>query len=385
MKKCMWRWLALVVVIAVGWCAIAEACNVPVFRFALERWRPDPYRVVLFHRGELSAAERELIRPLDEQQSKRLANLAVRTVDLDDKESSSEEAAKDRALFQALGEPALPWLVIEYPTHLQIPKPAWAGPLSAEMVAATIESPIRRELAGRLAEGETAVWLVLESGEASKDEAVVVLLEEQLRKLEKELELPELTTSPDDALATTLPLQLKFSMLRVPRDVAAEHALVAMLIGSEPDLAERSDPMVFPVFGKGRALLPLIGAGISPKNIHDAAAFLAGPCSCEVKEQNPGFDLLLAVDWDGLLAEKGVSLTAIETRAAPASGEAEMVAIPSGAVTAPVAAIEMSKGTDTAGGKSRAVWMSGYAIFAWVFLLFMLVIGWGVYPRRRQL
>ena len=87
-------------------------------------------------------------------------------------------------------------------------------------------------------------------------------------------------------------------MLRVPRDDPPSSALVAMLIGSEPDLAERTDPMVFPVFGRGRALLPLIGAGITAKNIHDSAAFLVGPCSCEVKEQNPGFDLLLAADWD---------------------------------------------------------------------------------------
>jgi hypothetical protein len=347
MKRLVWLRLAAAVVVAMGFCAIAQACNVPVFRFALERWRPDPYRVVLFHRGELSSSEREMIRPLHEQQDKRLANLAVRTVDLDEKDASSEESVADRALFESLGNPSLPWLVIQYPSHLRIPKPAWAGPLKADVVSAAIDSPIRQELAGRLAEGQTAVWLLLESGQAEKDEAALALLEEQLRKLEQVLELPELTTSPDDALATTLPLVLKFSILRVPRDVSAEHALVAMLIGSEPDLAERADPMVFPVFGKGRALLPLIGAGISAKNIHDAAAFLAGPCSCEVKEQNPGFDLLLATDWDGLLAEKGVSLTAIETRSQAPTGEAELVPIPSGSAAAPVAAIPLAVSRST--------------------------------------
>ena len=30
------------------------ACNVPVFRYALEHWRSDPYQVVFFHRGELT-------------------------------------------------------------------------------------------------------------------------------------------------------------------------------------------------------------------------------------------------------------------------------------------------------------------------------------------
>jgi hypothetical protein len=167
------------------------------------------------------------------------------------------------------------------------------------------DSPIRQELVRRLASGQTAVWLLLESGDAEKDVPAANLVSQELKNLEQTLELPELTASPDDSLAVQLPLEVKFSVLRVPRN-DAEQALVAMLIGSEPDLAERSDPMVFPVFGRGRALLPLIGAGITAHNIHDAAEFLAGPCSCQVKEQNPGFDPLLAADWDGLCRQTAI-------------------------------------------------------------------------------
>lgn len=331
MKRFAFRWpAAIAVAVAIGLGALAHACNVPVFRFALERWRPDPYRVVLFHRGPLSDAQREMIRPLDEQQDKALANLTVQTVDLADENDRSEEIPAQRELFEALGNPPLPWLVVQYPAHLRIPKPAWAGPLSREFVAAVIDSPIRRELVRRLVEGQTAVWMLLESGQPEKDDPAARLLEEQLKKLEQELELPELTASPDDALAVALPLKVKFSMIRVPRNAPLEHALVAMLISSEPDLAERSDAMAFPVFGRGRALFTLVGAGITERNIHDAAAFLAGPCSCQVKEQNPGFDLLLAADWDALLSQSGVSLTAIETRSAPPTGEPELVPIPSG-------------------------------------------------------
>jgi hypothetical protein len=131
-------------------------------------------------------------------------------------------------------------------------------------------------------------------------------------------------------------------VLRVPRN-DAEQALVAMLIGSEPDLAERSDPMVFPVFGRGRALLPLIGAGITAKNIHDSAAFLAGPCSCEVKEQNPGFDLLLAADWDVLLSQNGVPLVAAASASAARPTEAEFVPIPKGSASPPPASDDWAK------------------------------------------
>jgi hypothetical protein len=90
--------------IALGLSAIAYACNVPVFRFALERWRADPYRIVLFHRGELSAADREQIRPLEEQQDRLLANLDFRTVDVGELDAAAtEEATIDRELFSHLG------------------------------------------------------------------------------------------------------------------------------------------------------------------------------------------------------------------------------------------------------------------------------------------
>ena len=35
----------------------SRACNVPVFRYALERWAADHFEVVIFHRGPLGQAE----------------------------------------------------------------------------------------------------------------------------------------------------------------------------------------------------------------------------------------------------------------------------------------------------------------------------------------
>ena len=49
-----WRTLvvALGIVALVG--AGAQACSVPVFRYALERFEVDPYEFVVFHRGPLA-------------------------------------------------------------------------------------------------------------------------------------------------------------------------------------------------------------------------------------------------------------------------------------------------------------------------------------------
>lgn len=310
--------------IVLSFTAAAHACNVPVFRFALERWRPDPYRVTVIHRGPLADADRVLIADLETRQEKLALNVAVRTIDL------SELDDADREFVAALGDAPLPSLVVHYPAHLRIPMPVWSGPLSAESIARASDSPLRQEIVRRLVDGQTAVWLLLECGQAEKDDAAMTLVEQQLQKLEQELKLPELTDASEDKLLAATPLKLGFSVLRVPRS-DAEQPLIQMLLNSESDLAETSEPMVFPVFGRGRALLPLIGAGVTASNIHDSAAFLVGACSCEVKEQNPGFDLLLAADWDVLLTQDGVPLTAASNRGQAPQGDAELVPIPSGA------------------------------------------------------
>jgi hypothetical protein len=103
-----------------------------------------------------------------------------------------------------------------------------------------------------------------------------------------------------------------------------------MLVRAEPDLAERSDPMAFPVFGRGRALLPLVGPGITAENIRDSAAFLVGPCSCQIKELNPGFDLLLSAFWDQLIFDGNVPATVLASESTATTPEAVLVPIPKG-------------------------------------------------------
>lgn len=303
--------------------AIAQACNVPVFRFALERWRADAYRVTVFHDGPLTAADKEVLTQLEEQQEKSRANVLVRSLDV------SELEPADQELLKTFSAAKYPLVTLQYPAALQIEPPIWSQPFTAAATTQLLDSPLRKELLNRLVDGETSVWLLLECGDAEKDDAAAALLAEQLPKLTKELKLPELTDLPDDNLVAKTPLRLSFSMMRVPRG-DAESPLVQMLVNCESDLPERVDPMVFPVFGRGRALLPLIGAGITADNIRNSATFLTGACSCEVKELNPGFDLLLTADWDDLLSIDGQPLPIVKTRNLPTTGEPELVAIPEG-------------------------------------------------------
>ena len=79
-----------------------------------------------------------------------------------------------------------------------------------------------------------------------------------------------------------------------------------MLLGSEEDLAESKEPIAFPIYGRGCVLYALVGKGINAETIDEACAFLVGPCSCIVKEENPGVDLLVSADWDGQVRRQAV-------------------------------------------------------------------------------
>jgi hypothetical protein len=59
--------------------------------------------------------------------------------------------------------------------------------------------------------------------------------------------------------------------------------------------------VVVPVIGRGRAVGALAGDALKADAVADLAEFVTGSCSCEVKELNPGFDLLVSADWEALL------------------------------------------------------------------------------------
>jgi hypothetical protein len=101
------------------------------------------------------------------------------------------------------------------------------------------------------------------------------------------------------------------------RDDPREQALLEMLLASETDLEHLDQPMAFPVIGRGRVLYALVGKGIFEDTIAIASRFVVGPCSCQVKDQNPGFDLLMNVDWDEKIGGEVLSEEASGERSKP--------------------------------------------------------------------
>ena len=272
----------------------AFACSTPVFRYALERWAADYYEAVYIHRGPLTQDEKQLLDKLRQEGSETEAFLNLRVLDMDIT-SSTEEKVKTLLMSEEFPE-TLPVLVLWYPWQKGRTPPIWQGQLTPSTVKAFLQSPVRKKMAEYLTEGQTAVWIFFESGNAAKDKAALKLLEKELETATKELK-DEAESMPDELAGPELTYE--FSILPVSRSDPNESVLLSLLLNSEPDLDEYSgEPVIFPVFGRGRALYALIGEGINTDNIREAVAFIVGPCGCEIKMLNPGVDLLMAANWD---------------------------------------------------------------------------------------
>ncbi|MEX1098457.1 MAG: hypothetical protein WED34_20600 [Planctomycetales bacterium] len=352
--------------------AAAFACSVPVFRYALERWQADPYVLLVFHEGPLSAEQRALVEkfrgfaPPDPDDPQRITpvNLMVETFDVKDRLDPFVEEIWKRNEAQAgarANADGLPWMVLRFPWESQLNADVWAGPFTEANLDRLLVSPKRNELATRILDGDSAVWLVIGSGDAERDAQVAKDLEAELRHVEKLAVLPEMSPEDQQFLSPAGPkLQIKFSVLPVDRNDPQESFLVGTLLAAargeienaiagidlqltdrrarlaeveqdpeaDPEalarrkegfanitkryeetkadlrkgLADLDGPVVVPVIGRGRAIRSLYGEAIVPAAYSSSCGFLLGPCSCEIKGDNPGFDLLISADWMGRIS-----------------------------------------------------------------------------------
>jgi hypothetical protein len=88
------------------------------------------------------------------------------------------------------------------------------------------------------------------------------------------------------------------SLVELDRKSTEESQFVSMLLNVESDLKEINEPMLFGVFGKFRALEPLLAKGISQENINLMLNFLTADCSCLIKDDLPGTSILFNGSWE---------------------------------------------------------------------------------------
>jgi hypothetical protein len=267
------------------------ACQVPVFRYALERWQADPFRLQLITNGP----------PPSVTEIPDHLNLEFESLDLT-RLSPAEQ-------FAVVGLDQ----ITEYPAYLLHPPESWQNPAPLVFPATEasliniLDSPLRQRIKTDLLQGHSTVWVLIEGIDSKANQAIHQQLQDTLKKAQSQIQIPEGVIqadqvgkvgediSLDDVLRSTIPLKISFKIERIERDDPAEQAFLRILTANRYSPPE--EPLVVPIFGRGRTPGPLLGSSITPEAILTACEYLCGACSCQVKSGNPGYDLLFQANW----------------------------------------------------------------------------------------
>lgn len=278
---------------------IILGCNIPVFRYALERWEPSEYILDIYHESDFSREEEKLVSRLQENSRSGggLLNILVNI-------SKPDAVHFDPGLL-----PKLPGMVLYFPDDTARSNPIWAGDLDRGNIDRIIDSPARRRAREELQNGKTALFLVLSSSSGETDQEKKDFMEAVLDQAEKDIYI----TAPGTDIHGN-PIRnpdfshndLSFTSVFIDRMDPEEEILARILLGTEQDLWNYDLPIAYPLFGRGRVLYALVGDGINKSMVYQACSAVTGWCSCTVKDDNPGTDLLLAADWTSGLGESWI-------------------------------------------------------------------------------
>ena len=276
--------------------SIALCCSIPVFRYALEHWIPEPFIVHIISSSPLDDSQKTLLKDLEELGK----NANIRLKVSDGQNAKSDESI---SIVQLYSNRDSAWLAVETTKKVGgLTQVIWDAPFTKESVKQLLISPVRKRICEGLVEKVSVSWVFLETGDPTVDDAKFSRLESELLRLEGVIKLPEIDAADlKDLSKSPEELKIQFTAHRLSRSDPSEAAFVSMLLATESDLREEFDkgsPMAFPIFGRGRVLYALLGDGIAASTIEEASRFLAGACQCTVKADNPGVDMLVSFDWD---------------------------------------------------------------------------------------
>lgn len=372
------------------------ACNVPVFRYALERWERDLYQIVILKNGAFTDEEVARAQAFQDGTMARdgFLNAKVSLADVSEAAMRETVVGMYPDALEMAGE-GLGTLALFYPSESRKREILWQAPFTDGAVAEVQAAAAYPPLMDALLAGASTVFVLVESGDATADDAAFEQLQKSASDLVDTLEIPEgiITTEgevtggrltaeearaedPANQLKSGIPLRIAFDTLRLKRDIEGQTVLRSLLLNLEEGLLDEQDqPMVFPVFGRGRVLPPMVGEAIHHENIEAAAQYLCGACSCQMKAQNPGMDSLTAVDWQAYLDGSEV----IQAREVPAlsgflPGDKKIEMVPTS-----VPAVEALDN----GRAGSAVWRSA-GILGAVAMAALLLGSWLIVSRRSQ-
>ena len=228
---------------------ISLACTTRVSEWVLLNSLPEQYTLICFHNSQLSETLNK--QNLDVADRIKTANIQFKTVNRQDIKEPYYGLYYEDRLFSRYSNP--------------------------EELRNLITSPLREKIAAELMAGKLCVMVYLKTDNKEKDER-------GLQTIQK-------------ALGSSLFGKI-ITVFELSRNNKEEVQFTSLLLNVEDDLKGIQEPMLFGVFGRFKALEPLLGSGISEENISLMIDYLTSECSCLIKDDLPGTDILFTDKWE---------------------------------------------------------------------------------------
>ncbi len=292
----------LVVIFLTAFCLSASSAEkLPLYKLALEKWEPDPYRAVVIYNKDNPAEGNEGVSFIRNKIEDKLCslNLVIGMADVTDRKIID---ARTSEILKNFKPEKYPFTIIYFPQISDVDLPLWAGYMTPQTGEALCDSPARREIARRMLKGEAAVWLIIKSGIEEKDAHAFHVLTEELKKDPAAADPATLDNEAKDDVIIPGLNPAKMSIIMISRDDRSEMLLLEMLNCMEPEIMSTSnEPAIVPVYGRGRVFDIFSGYEISSENIRRTVRELMTCPPDNVKRPETGTDLLMAVSWDAFL------------------------------------------------------------------------------------
>lgn len=277
--------VAVLALSVAGWAA--DACENPVYAKFYEDVLPDFYTLIYYH-GEGAEADATLVEALDKLNADPYEgpNLVVRKADVGTADKWSE-GSSEYLFYEAYERPEPPYFVLGAPNaqYAMDPKVGvlYSGrDLTTDKLAAILNSPARLRIAQTLAAGRHGLLVMVEGDNKWLNElAGAAVAVGTLNDLDDE-------GQPIDS-----------GFIRVRRDDPAEQWLLKQLFIRPSIPRESREPMLFPVFGRGLVMEPLVGREINTWNVeYVVAGILNADCTCIAREQLLAITLPMLTDFN---------------------------------------------------------------------------------------
>ena len=278
---------------------ISQACEIPVFRYALERWQADSYRLNIYvPKGRAVSPSIQKVIDLLKRNTLMSGGDANFLIEITDRD-------QEASTFELL-----------YPIKSGIKRPVKEGRLE-DLSADLLSSPSREKLGKQILSGKSIVWLIIPGQDSSETEKFKASLKKRVSKVLSSVKLSDGIIKKENSknknlseeeleniLHSQIPLNLSFEVIEVKSDDPEESIFINMLLRQSPAQLDYKGPIAYPVFGRGRVLEGV--SDLESNNIEELTTYLSSHCSCTVKEENPGIDLLMNVPWADHVAESQI-------------------------------------------------------------------------------